>query len=122
MLNYKHRKIELTPKRQADGTWHCPYRIIECRQTCWAYHQGRPDGSFVSRDEATAAALQEAKRIVDSLEPPAQGSLFEPSSIGRMYRNSMSRLACFLPKSRTIVNTIKASAWSGIARLARKPT
>lgn len=122
MLNYKHRKIQLTPKRHADGTWHCPYRIIEFRQTCWAYHQGCPDGSFASRDEAATAALHEAKRIVDLLGCPAQGSSVEPGLIGRMYRNSMNRLACFLLKSRTLVNTVKVFACSGIARREHKST
>jgi hypothetical protein len=122
MPYYKHRKIELTPRRQADGTWHCPYRIIEFRQTCWAYYQGCPHGSFASREDAAAAALQEAKRIVDSLEPRAQGARFEPGSIGGMNTNRTNRLTFFLPRSRTILNTIKILAWPGMARRERKPT
>lgn len=69
MPDYKHRKIELIPRRQDDGTWRCPYRIIEFRTTCWGYHKGCPDGIFASREAAAAAALKEAKRIVDTLEP-----------------------------------------------------
>ena len=129
MPEYKHRRIELTPRRQADGTWHCPYRIIEFRQTCWRYHKGCPDVSFASREEAAAAALQEAKRIVDSLEP-AQVSPSILGSVGRMYGNSLNRLifysvqglfcirnmvrrpVSFFPAWRKIFNTITASAGS----------
>lgn len=122
MPDYKHRKIELTPKRQADGTWQCPYRIIEFSSTCWRFHKGCPEGSFASREEAAAAALKEAKRIVDSLELSAQASLYESGSIGRIYKNSLSRLTFVLLRSRAIVHTIKIVAWSAIARRQRKPT
>jgi hypothetical protein len=127
MSDYKHRRIELAPRRQTDGTWHCPYRIIEFRQTCWGYRKGCTAGSFASREEATAAALEEAKRIVDSLEPPP---LSGRGSVRGTYGNGMTRLTFyfvrsfvyignmvgrsmfFLPMYRTIVNTIKVSAWS----------
>lgn len=75
MPDYKHRKIELIPRRQDDGTWRCPYHIIEFRPTCWGYHKGSPDGVFASREMATAAALEDAKRIVDTLKPPTHSSL-----------------------------------------------
>ncbi len=130
MPDYKHRKIELTPRKQADGTWHCPYRIIEFRQTCWGYLTGCTDGSFASREEAAAVALEKAKRIIDSLESPAQIPLSERDSVGETYRNGMSRLrfyflqslfcignmllrrVFFLPSWRKIFNTITVSAWS----------
>ena len=70
MLDYKERKIELTPRRYEDGTWRCPYRIFEFRPTCWGYHKGCPDGSFASRQAAATVALKEAKRIIDSLDAP----------------------------------------------------
>ena len=127
MPDYKHRRIELTPIRHTDGTWHCPYRIIEFRQTCWRYHKGCTDGSFASREEAATAALEEAKRIVDSLKLPP---LSRRGSVRGTYREGMTRLTFyfvrsfvyignmvgrsmfFLPKYRTIANTFKVSTWS----------
>lgn len=70
MPDYKHRKIELTPRRHEDETWNCPYRIIEFRVTSWVYYKGCAEGRFASRGEAAAAALKEAKRIIDELEDP----------------------------------------------------
>ena len=92
MPDYKQRKIELTPKRYEDGTWHCLYRIIEFRATCWGYHKGSPRGIFASRDAAAAAALAEAKHIVDSLEPPAQGPRSIPGMVLRTYEHTVRRL------------------------------
>ncbi len=69
MEYYKQRRIDVAPIRQANGTWHCPYMIIESRQTCWGCQTGCPNGTFSSRKEATTAALKEAKRMVDALEP-----------------------------------------------------
>lgn len=87
MPDYRHRRIQLTPRRQADGTWFCPYRIIEFRQTCWGFHQGCVEGSFSSREEAEARALEAAKHIVDSLEPVPQIPRSTPRSSGELYRN-----------------------------------
>lgn len=92
MPDYKHRSIELVPRRQADGAWHCEYRIIEFRQTCWGYHKGCPDGGFPSREEAIAAALEEAKPIVDSLEFPAQIPRSESGSVLGTYGDRVRRL------------------------------
>lgn len=78
MSYYKHRRIDLAPVRQADGTWHCSYIIFEFRQTCWGCQTGSLDGSFSSRKEATLAAMKEAKHVADSLErfapPPKRSS------------------------------------------------
>ncbi len=140
MPDYKQRRIELTPRKHSDGTWHCPYRIIEFRQTCWRFHKGCADGFFSSREEAATAALEEAKRIVDSLEPPIEASLSEPSSLGRTYGkrvnslmfNSFRSLFCIgdlvlrkvilFPNWRKIYSTITVSAWSRrqLWRLARR--
>jgi hypothetical protein len=68
VLTYKQRTIELTPKRDADGTWCCPYRIFDFRPTRWGYHKGCPEGTFASRHAAAAVSLKEAKRFVDSLD------------------------------------------------------
>ena len=70
MPEYKQRKIELTPKRYEDGTWRCPYRIFEFRSTCWGDHKGCPDRTFASRQAASAVSLEEAKRMIDSLDIP----------------------------------------------------
>ena len=98
MPDYKHRTIELTPRRQADGTWHCSYRVIEFRPTSWGYHSGCVNDGFTSRKEAEAAALDVAKRIVDSLEPSMQLPHSELTSLGRVFGNRMSRLALYFPK------------------------
>lgn len=104
MPEYKHRRIELIPRRHANGTWQCPYTIIEFRPTCWAYHKGCPDGNFPSRHEAAMAALKEAKRLVDALEPPPHGVRFVRS------------------KSRALLTTITIFVRSALARRERKPT
>ncbi len=95
MPDYKHRRIELTPRRRADETWYCPFRIIEFRPTSWGYYSGCADGRFESREEAEAAALVVAKRMVDSLEPSTQVPQSETSSLGRIYGTWMSRLAFY---------------------------
>ena len=130
MPDYKHRRIELTPRKQSDGTWHCPYRIIEFRQTCWRFHKGCAEGCFASREEATTVALEEAKRIVDLLEPPTQVSSSEPGLLEGTYEKGMSglklysfrslfcmgdlvlRKVLFFPNWRKVFNTITISAWS----------
>lgn len=92
MPNYKQRRIELLPKRQDDGTWQCPYRIIEFRQTCWGYYNGCPDGVFLSREAARGAAFDEAKRIVDSLESPMQTPRTTRSTRLGTYENRIIKL------------------------------
>ncbi len=68
----KHWIALRTPNQHTDGTWNCMYVIFESDPTRWRYNQGYPNGSFATRVEAAVAALLEAKRIVRSLEPPAQ--------------------------------------------------
>ncbi len=93
MPDYKHRWIELTPRRDTnDGTWRCPYMIIEFRQTCWGYCRGYPDGIFASSRDATAAALEEAKRLIDSLEGLAQSPRSESDSVLGTYASRIGRL------------------------------
>lgn len=86
MLDYKHRWIELTPRRDThDGTWRCQFMIIGFKHTSWSYHQGYANGTFASRDAAKSAALEKAKRLVDTLEQTAQdprpesGLVLEPT-------------------------------------------
>jgi hypothetical protein len=88
MPYYKRRKIEITPKRQADGTWQCSYRIIEFHSTCWRFQTGSPDSSFLSRGWAIETALAEAKRIVDALDIPAKS---DADSVLRWYRKKIGR-------------------------------
>jgi hypothetical protein len=92
MPDYGHRKIELTPRQQADGRWRCHYRIIEFRPTSWGYHHGCADGDFASRQQAEVEALAVAKRIIDSLEPPVQLPPSDSRSFGRLYGDRMSKL------------------------------
>lgn len=92
MPDYKTRKIKLAPERRANGLWQCPYMIIEFRPTCWAYRKGCPEGSFASRQEAATAALEEAKRLVDSLEPPPRVPLASPGAGLATYGNRMRSL------------------------------
>lgn len=93
MPDYKHRWIELAPRRNTnDGTWRCQYTIIEFKKTSWGYRQGYPDGIFASRDDAASVALEEAKRIVDTLERPAQDPRSESSSVFGTYASRMGRL------------------------------
>ena len=63
---YKHRTIKLTPKRQADQTWSCAYRIIDINSTGWMFHKGHSYSSFGSREAAEMAGLEEAKGIIDA--------------------------------------------------------
>ena len=70
MPYYKHRKIELTPTRHDDGTWNCPYRIIEFTRNSWVFYKGCVEGRFASRGEAAVAAMKEAKQIIDTFEVP----------------------------------------------------
>lgn len=92
MPDYKHRKIQLNPRQQHDETWRCPYCIIEFRPTCWGYLNGYPEGVFTSRQEATAAALKEAKRLIDTLEGAVPDPQAESVSILGTYASRMGRL------------------------------
>ena len=106
MPDYKKRRIELIPKRRTDGTWQCPYTIIEFRPTCWAYHKGCPDGTFTSRQEAATAALEEAKRIVDSLETLYQATLSGSGMVLGTYWNGMRRLLFSFVRSVVCIGSI----------------
>jgi hypothetical protein len=120
MPDYKQRKIEVTPKRQPDGLWQCPFRIIEFHATCWRFQTGSPDGSFASRDLAVSAALAEAKRIVDSLDHRGPSAL--PSPMGQFCKNNLSRLTSLLSRGRALVHSSTMVAWSAFVRRERKPT
>lgn len=90
MPDYKHRTIKLTPKRHGDETWGCSYRIIEFSPTGWRFHKGYSYG-FGSREEAATASLEEAKRIIDSLEPLAHRPQSMPSEVFRNYEDKIRR-------------------------------
>ncbi|CUS34472.1 hypothetical protein COMA2_170023 [Candidatus Nitrospira nitrificans] len=91
MPDYKHRTIKLAPKKQGDETWGCAYRIIETSSSGWRFHKGYSYGSFGSRQEAATAALVEAKRIVDALEPLTHRPWPKPSAVLRNYENRIRR-------------------------------
>jgi hypothetical protein len=93
MPDYKQRRIELSARRHADATWHCQYRIIiEYRETGWGFRQGSSTGFFESSRDATAAALEEAKRIIDTLGRPARDTQLESKSALATYSNMIGRL------------------------------
>ena len=127
MPDYKSRKIKLAPRKRANGTWQCQYTVIEFRPTCWAYHKGCPDGSFTSRQEAATTALEEAKRIVDSLESPPEvagsGAMLgaRGNRRGRLVFSlrqnlgglwNMVRSVVVLSTCRKLFDTISVFAWS----------
>ncbi|MDI3461895.1 MAG: hypothetical protein OJF50_000716 [Nitrospira sp.] len=87
--DYKQRKIEVTPQRQADGTWKCSYRIIEFHATCWRFCTGALEGCFASREMAVAAAVTEAKRIVDRY---TRASKSDTGSVLGTYGKTIRRL------------------------------
>ncbi len=67
MSNYKKHWIELRlPSQRTDGTWSCRYVIFEFATTRWRCNKGSSDGKFASREEAQAAALNQAQRVIDS--------------------------------------------------------
>ena len=69
MSDFTKRWIELRRReRHADGTWSCHYVIFEFRTREWRCEKGRTDGVFRTPEEAEAAALRQAQRIVDSLQ------------------------------------------------------
>lgn len=91
MPDYKQRTIRLTPTQHGDETWGCTYRIIEISSTGWRFHKGYSYGSLGSREEAATAALEEAKRIVDALEPLAHRPWSNLSSVVRNYEGRIRK-------------------------------
>ncbi len=89
MPDYKERTIEVTPQRQGDETWCCAYRIIEFSPTCWRFQKGKSYGG--SREVAARAALEEAKRIIDTLEPLAPRPWPKLSTVFQNYENRIRR-------------------------------
>jgi hypothetical protein len=92
MPDYKKRRIELTPKQERDGRWQCTYRVIEFKSTSWEYWTGHSDGLFASPEAATAAALKDAKCIVDALEFPTYNSGSQRSTVLGMCEYGLRKL------------------------------
>lgn len=88
---YKHRTIKLTPKRHADQTWSCAYRIIDINLTGWMFHKGHSYGSYGSREDAEMAGLEETKRIVDALDPVVHRPRSKASTIFRLYEDRIRK-------------------------------
>jgi hypothetical protein len=63
---YEGRSIKLRSGQQEDGTWGCEYTIIESGSTGLTHITGYPKGSFSTRDEAEAAALETAQAEIDA--------------------------------------------------------
>jgi hypothetical protein len=75
---YEGRLIKLRSGRQKDGTWVCEYTIIDSNSTGLTHITGYPKGSFFTRDEAEAAALEAAQAEIDAGGPvdgPINGSV-----------------------------------------------
>jgi hypothetical protein len=71
--NYEGRSIKLRSGLQTDGTWFCEYTIIEFRPARSFSESGYPVGSFTTRDQAEAAALEVAQGVIkvrDSVGSP----------------------------------------------------
>lgn len=88
---YKHRTIKLTPKPHADQTWSCAYRIIDISSIGWMFHKGHSYGSFGSREAAETAGMEEAKRIVDALEPVVHRPRSNASTTFRQYEDRIRK-------------------------------
>ena len=90
MPDYKQRTIKLIPKRRGDETWGCAYRVIDISSTGWRFHKGYSYG-FASREKAAMAALEEAKRIIEALEPLAHHPWPTPRTVLRNYENRIRK-------------------------------
>ena len=71
---YSGQSIKLRSGQREDGTWVCEYTIIEHSPTQSPSVTGYAKGSFSTRDEAEAAALEAAQGEIDSC-----GSVSGPS-------------------------------------------
>lgn len=74
---YGGRSVKLRSVQQADGTWICEYIIIDSGPTGVTRTKGHPTGSFSTRDEAEAVALEAAQAEIDAEGPdggPINGS------------------------------------------------
>lgn len=70
MPDYTKRWIELRRREQlANGNWSCHYVIFEFGARKWRCKKGCADGTFRTPEEAEDAALTQAQRIIDSLQP-----------------------------------------------------
>ncbi|UVT17627.1 MAG: hypothetical protein H8K04_08885 [Nitrospira sp.] len=67
--SYNGRAIKLRSGQQEDGTWICEYTILQLGLTKISRATGRAIGSFSTRDEAEAAALEVAQGEIDSHVP-----------------------------------------------------
>lgn len=63
---YKGSTVSLLVGQADDGTWRCRYVHIQFSLIDSVYLSKYPDGSFISLQEAEAAALQKAKRLIDA--------------------------------------------------------
>jgi len=60
------QSVKLRSGQREDGTWVCKYTIIEPSPTRSSSVTGYAKGSFSTREEAEAAALEAAQGEIDS--------------------------------------------------------
>jgi hypothetical protein len=83
---YNGRSIHLWSTRKDEETWVCEYTIVELRPTYSFSESGYPIGSFATRDEAEAAALEVAHGVIDARDPvggPIIGSVLAYPGMSR---------------------------------------
>lgn len=66
---YKGRTISLFVSQADNGTWRCRNVFIQFSPIKSACVSSYPAGSFATQQEAKAAALQKAKRLIDAEDP-----------------------------------------------------
>ncbi|HEU5408189.1 MAG TPA: hypothetical protein VFU48_10510, partial [Nitrospira sp.] len=71
---YKKHKIALQALEQNAGQWIGEYGIIEAPRELIAANKERTGGTHPSREEAEAAGLKKARRIIDSRKRSKQGN------------------------------------------------
>ncbi|UVT14624.1 MAG: hypothetical protein H8K04_12285 [Nitrospira sp.] len=67
--SYEGRSIQLKSCQQDDGAWICEYTILELRPTGLSRSTGQAAGSFSTREQAEAAALEVARGEIDGRGP-----------------------------------------------------
>ena len=66
--HYKGTVVKLSPEQHIDGRWRCRYFIVDNWRIPVPNREGYSDGYVVNLSEATTAALEAAKLVIDSFE------------------------------------------------------
>jgi hypothetical protein len=67
--SYEGRSIQLRSCQQDKGAWICEYTILELGPTGLSRSTGQATGSFSTREQAEAAALEVARGEIDARGP-----------------------------------------------------